>query len=102
MDVTQQMKAAGQKLAKFKGDVRGKKLEREKLHAEIQEGERKINEIRTIEREMRLKRSSLVRLDTEISRLDREAKRLTREIPNMANALREMEKEQGGRFRGLR
>ena len=102
MDVTQQMKAAGQKLAKFRGDIRGKKLEREKLQTEIQESERGIDEIRKIEREMRLKRSSLVRLDRDISRLDREEKRLTREIPNMANALREMEKERGGRFRGLR
>jgi len=95
MDVTQQMRKARGELEKFQSSIRTKKLEREKLQAEIQEDEGKIREIRAIERDMRLKRSRLGRLDAEIVRLDGQQKRLAREIPNMVGALRG--EERGGR-----
>ena len=97
MDVIQRMKKAREELTKFQSTVHTKKLEREKLQEEIQEDEGKVREIRAIERDLRLKRSRLGRLDAEVSRLDRQKIRLEREIPNMAGELRRM--EQGGRFR---
>lgn len=97
MDVALRMKKAREELTKFQSTVHTKKLEREKLQEEIQEDEARVREIRTIERDLRLKRSRLGRLDGDVNRLDREMVRLSREIPNMAGELRRM--GQGGRFR---
>lgn len=92
-DITRNLKRVRDELSRFQETIHAKMLEREKLQLELQEMSRKIQEIRTLEREMILKRSLLGRLDMDLTRLSMQKKRLEREIPSLEYELEKMEKE---------
>jgi len=92
-DISRRFKKARDELSKFQQKFRSKRLEREKLAEEIELAEGKIREIRRLERELRLKRSLLGRIDIELRRLSLDKKRLDREIPHIEREFQRMERE---------
>lgn len=81
MDAARQLKTARETIARFQETIHGKTLERGKLQVELQEIEARLREIRSVERDLILKRSLLGRLDLELTRLRMQKLRLEREIP---------------------
>ena len=92
-DISRRFKKARDELSKFQQKFRSKQLEREKLAEEIELAESKIREVRLLERELRMQRSLLGRIDIELRRLNMDKKRLEREIPSMEREFQRMERE---------
>ena len=92
-DISRRFKKARDELSKFQQNLRSKQLEREKLAEEIELTESKIREVRRLERELRLKRSLLGRIDIELRRLHMDRNRLEREIPSIEREFQRMERE---------
>ena len=96
LNVSLKLKKVRDELARFDQNIHAKLLERQKLQEEILGSEREINRIRTLEQEMRLKKSLLGRIDIELSRFKIQKMRLEREIPLMEREFKRM--EQASRF----
>lgn len=92
-DVTRHFRKAREELSRFQQQLHAKQLEREKLAKEIGDAETQIRQIRTLERETRMKRSLLGRLDLEINRLNAQKKRIDREAPAFEREFEKMKQE---------
>lgn len=92
-DIARNLKRVREELSRFQETIRTKMLEREKLQQEIEKMGQEIQQIRTLEREIILKRSLLGRLDMDLTRLSMQKKRLEREIPALEYELGKMERE---------
>lgn len=96
MDAAYGLKKAREDITRFQENIHAKTLERGKLQREITEIEGRLHEIRTLERDLVLKRSLLSRLDLELTRLRMQKLRLDREIPQTEREFQRAERE--GRF----
>jgi len=100
MDIARRLKQTREEIIKFQQSIRAKTLEQEKISEEIKDIERKISDIKMLERDLSLKRSIHARIGIELTRLDMQKKRLEREIPNTEYEMKKMQNAErfGGRM----
>ena len=93
VDVSRKLKAVREELSRFQQTVHLKQQERQKLQGEMQAMEQRIREVSAMERELRLKKSLIGRLDIELSQLNTQKVRLEREIPAIEREFQLMEQQ---------